>query len=35
MREKLKVALAYLDKATAILRIVVNAGKAVITLFEG
>lgn len=35
MSEKLKVALAYLDKAAAILRIVANAGKAVMTLFEG
>lgn len=35
MSEKLKVALAYLDKAAAILRIVANAGKAVLTLIEG
>ena len=35
MSEKLKTALAYLDKTAAILRIVVTAGKAVIALFEG
>ena len=35
MSEKLKVALAYLDKASAILRIVVAAGKAVVALYEG
>jgi hypothetical protein len=35
MSERLKAALACLDTAASILRIVVNAGKAVMTLFEG